>query len=244
MEFPGSEGPGVITGDGKVLTEAGAGGSVCVIGGSNGAAQAALGCALHSNHVYLLARSPVVDSMSDYQISALSSNPKITVIQGDSIAKLIRDEHGNPQMVETVKGQHLPVKALGAFLGSIPETEWVPKSITLAKGGRVPTNSNFETSMPGVYAVGDMRDGAIGRVGVAVGEGQFALREANAFLTKQKNAQTADADTYRNTNNYVVTSDLITRLFALDRANPWLGQTVEDVKPLVKKNKAAAQAAE
>jgi thioredoxin reductase (NADPH) len=94
--FPGSQGPGIIIGDGKELARVGAGGNVCVIGGSNGAAQAALGCAQNCKQVYLLARSPIKDSMSAYQIDALKNNPKITVIENDSIAKLVRDDEGNP----------------------------------------------------------------------------------------------------------------------------------------------------
>jgi phage-related protein (TIGR01555 family) len=227
MAFPGSEGSGIFVGDGKALAAAGTGGSVVVIGGSNGAAQAALGCAQSAQHVYLLARHPIADSMSDYQISALKNNPKVTVIESDSIVKMFRDQHGNPESIETAKGQRLPVKALGEFLGSVPDARWLPANIPLAKGGRVPTNAGLETPIPGVYAIGDMRDGAIGRVGVAVGEGQFALREANMFLAKQKKPQT-DAVPVKADKT---TLDLITRLFALDRDNPWFGQTVEGVPP-------------
>ena len=226
MEFPGSEGPGVIVGDGKALANAGAGGKVCVIGGSNGAAQAALGCAQHCDHVYVLARSPIADSMSPYQVDALRANPKITVIESDSIAKLLRDDHGNPKVLETAKGQSLPINAVGEFLGSVPDTKWI-SDMPLAKGGRINTNANFETSLPGVYAIGDMREGAIGRIGVAVGEGQFALREANAYLDKQRKQIAATTDSVP-----ASTLGLITRLFALDRENPWFGQTIEDVPPL------------
>ena len=228
MSFPGSEGPGVIVGDGKALAKEGAGGNVCVIGGSNGAAQAALGCALRCDHVYLLARSPITDSMSDYQVEALHNNSKVTVIESDSIAKLWRDDQGKPQQIETANGKKITVKALGLFVGSVPDTKWVPSDITLAKGGRVHTNQDLETQLPGVYAVGDMRDGAVGRVGVAVGEGQLALRQANMFLEKQRAQVQADAKPHH-------TEDFISRLFALDRDNPWFGQTVEDVEPLKKK---------
>ena len=187
MSFPGSEGPGVVVGDGKELAKIGAGGRVIVVGGSNGAAQAALGCARLCEHVYVLARSGL-GNMSAYQVDALKSNPKVTIIESDSIAKLFRDEHGNPQFVETAKGQRLPCKALGEFVGSVPDTKWVPTTISLGRDGRVKTNSDLETAIPGVFAIGDMRYGAVGRVGVAVGEGQLALRQANIFLDEQRQA--------------------------------------------------------
>jgi len=234
MSFPGSEGPGVIIGDGKALAKAGAGGRVCVIGGSNGAAQAALGCAQHCDHVYLLARSPIVESMSDYQVEALRNNPKITVIESDSIKQLNRDARGNPVSMETVGGKVLQIKALGEFIGSMPDTKWVPADVTVAKGGRIQTNKNLETPLPGVYAVGDMRDGAIGRVGVAVGEGQFALRQANMFLEEQR-TQAEAAKALDDKPNSKSTLALISRLFDMDRANPWLGQTIDGVTPLKKK---------
>jgi hypothetical protein len=227
MKFPGSEGPGVIIGDGKALAKAGAGGNVCVVGGSNGAAQAALGCAAHCQHVYLMSRSAIQKSMSAYQIDAVKNNKKVEVIEGDSIAQLVRDDEGNPWKLETVNGRTLPVRAVGEFLGSLPDTKWVPPDITLAKGGRVPTNRDFETDIPGVYAVGDMRDGAIGRIGVAVGEGQFALRQAYMHLEQQAPKTKAASDKPAKPS-----TSLITQLFDLDRDNPWFGQTVEGVTPL------------
>lgn len=234
IPFPGSEGSGVIVGDGKALAKAAAGGPVVVVGGSNGAAQAVLGVAQTASHVYLLARSPVAGSMSAYQIEALRNHPKVTVIESDSIAKLWRNEHGDPERIETVKGQSLPVKAVGIFVGSVPDTKWVPVAITTAKGGRIPTNADLETPLPGVYAVGDMRDGAIGRVGVAVGEGQLALRQANVFLIKQQEAAKPKekAAKPKKIKEKGVSDDTTSDLFDLDRADPWFGQTAEGVTPL------------
>ena len=229
VPFPGSDGPGVIVGDGKALAEAGKGGSVCVIGGSNGAAQAALGAAQNCDHVYVLARSPIAGSMSDYQIEALRSHPKITVIESDTVSKLWRDEQGNPQRLETANGQNLPVKAVGQFLGSVPETKWLPADITRDKGGRLQTSTNLETGIPGVYAIGDIRAGAIGRVGISVGEGQLALREANVHLDALR--KKADGESATKAYNPPPISTLIADLFTLDRDEPWFGQTVEGVKP-------------
>jgi hypothetical protein len=136
--------------------------------------------------------------------------------------------------METAKGQKLPVRAIGGFIGSMPKTNWVPSGVTIAKGGRVKTNRDFETELPGVYAVGDMREGAIGRVTVAAGEGQFALRQANVYLGSLRK-QTADGAAAKP--KAASTFDgLITRLVDLDKDNPWFGQTAEDVPPLKKKS--------
>ena len=85
-----------------------------------------------------------------------------------------------------------------------------------------------------------MRDGGAGRVGVAVGEGQFALRQANVFLDEQRTkaaAVKADKPPKKKTIKPKPDDQLITELFDLDRDNPWFGQTVEDVEP-PKKEKA------
>jgi len=228
LTFHGAEGPCVHVGDGKALAKDGAGGHVLVIGGSNGAAQAALGCAKTAKHVYLMARSPIVTSMSDYQVVAVRNHPKITVIEEDSVAKLTRGADGKPQTIETIKGTKLDVDAVGGFIGSVPETKWVPDKVQRDKGGKIHTNKDLMTDLPGVFAVGDMRVGAIGRVGVAVGEGQLALREAHVYLesTKKKKVGDSIADSKSD-------DPPISALFALDLANPWFGQTVEyDVVPV------------
>lgn len=193
MDFPGSEGSGVFVGDGKALAAAGKGGDVLVIGGSNGAAQAALGCAQTAKHVYLMARRSITESMSDYQVVAVRNKSNITVIEGDSVSKLNRDDQGRPVSVETARGNTIKVDCVGGFLGSLPDTKWLPDQLIRSKDGKIVADKDFKTSIPGVYVIGDMRAGAIGRVGVAVGEGQFSLREANVFLDDMRKTATETA---------------------------------------------------
>jgi thioredoxin reductase len=225
--FAGSEGSGVIVGDGKALTEACKDGEAVVVGGSNGAAQAALGAASKAKHVTLISRSLITKGMSDYQVEALRNHPKVTVIEGDTVTKMNRDAHGDPISVETDHGRVVPAKALGVFLGSVPETGWLEGKVKRDPAGRVQTDAKLETSIPGVFAVGDMRKGAIGRVGVAVGEGQLALREAHVYLEGLRHHAPATHDAESDDD----VSDLIHRAFALDKANPYLGQTIEGVRP-------------
>ncbi len=224
--FPGAEGPGVIVGDGKALAAQCVGTDATVTGGSNGAAQAALGAAVNANHVYLVSRSPITKGMSDYQVAAVRNNPKITVLENESVTRVHRDSAGNITGVETTSGKKLSSKVLGVFLGSVPETNWLGGKVNRDKSGRISTNTRLETSIPGVFAVGDMREGAIGRVGVAVGEGQLALREAHVYLESFIRKSTT-TDAMPDTSTY----DLISDLFDLDRANPYFGSTIEGVKP-------------
>jgi thioredoxin reductase len=243
LPFDGSEGPGVVIGDPEQMKQAAKGAPVVVIGGSNGGAQAALDAAETAERVYLLSRSPIADNMSDYVISGVRNNPKITVIENDEIVKLWRDEHGEPQMVETKGGQKLPAKAVGVFVGSVPKTDWVPAEIKRVeekgpnrnklrvKRPEGEESSNYETVIPGVYVVGDMRAGGAGRIGAAIGDGQFSLRQANAFLEDQKEAAktAAKADKPKKTIKKKPDDQWITDHFDIDWVNPWLGQTIEDV---------------
>jgi thioredoxin reductase (NADPH) len=185
-EYPGSEGPGVFYGA-KQLAAATVGKNAVVVGGSNGAAQAALGCAQTCNHVDVLARSGL-KGMSEKQASALASNPRISIITGDEIGSIERGKDNNISAIVTVGGKRLEASGLGLFIGGVPDTKWLPPDVAKDKGGRVVTDANMETNVPGVYAVGDMRAGAIGRIGVAVGQGQMAIWNVFQYFDKLKAA--------------------------------------------------------
>lgn len=193
MQFPGSDAGGVITADGERLTRECEDKNVVVLGGSNGAAQAALGAAQKAKHVTLLARSELEKGMSQYQIDAVRTHKKITVIEGDEVAAVEKDAAGNTDTVVTRGGKHLDMDMVGIFIGSRPDTAWLPKEIKLSRANpteapRVQTNPDFETSMPGVFAVGDIRDGTspkgLPRIGVALGEGAIAARSAIDYFSR------------------------------------------------------------
>lgn len=185
MDFPGSSSPDVVVGDGEKLSKIGKGKSVVVVGGSNGAAQAALGCAKSASRVYLLSRGPISKGMSDYQVSALRSARNITAIENAEVAKL---EGG---YVYTKDGRKIPCNALGLFIGGLPDTGWLPKEIKL-NNGRVAVDDQLQTSIPGVFAIGDIRDGGLGRIGAAVGEGQMSERNVFQYFGKLKAQENAN----------------------------------------------------
>lgn len=189
--FPGSESKSVIYGD-SFLQQVPQmkGKSVVVIGGSNGSAQAALGAAKAADHVYVLARKPIGTGMSDYQVSALRSNPKITIDENDEIAKVFQDEHGEATHIVTKSGKEFPAKYVGVFVGSAANTDYVPAEVkkVTERGpntNKIITNDDLETAVPGVFAVGDVRAGGIQRIGGAVGEGQHAERNAFNYFAKR-----------------------------------------------------------
>lgn len=187
LQFPGSNSPSIIYGNGEMVGMAAAGKPAVIIGGSNGAAQAALGAARKTSHVYLISRSPIEKGMSDYQIQALNSNPKITIMEGDEIAKLNTDANGKAVSVETKKGETFPAASVGIFAGGVPNSEWMPPSIRRSPQGFVEVNQNLETSVPGVFAIGDIRQNALPRIGAAVGDGQRVARNVYDYLEDLQN---------------------------------------------------------
>lgn len=176
--------PNVVYGDAERLAFLAGKDPVIIIGGSNGAAQAAAGLAKTSRHVTLLSRSPLTKSMSAINRTALENNPKISVVY-DSFSELIT-ERGKITGIVTKDGARLNGKAIGVFIGSAPDTDWIHPSIKRTDKGLIQTNRDFETDIPGVYAVGDVRDGSALRIGAAVGEGAASVGHIFKYYDRLK----------------------------------------------------------
>lgn len=158
--------------------------AVAVVGGGNSAGQAAVCLSRVASHVHLLVRSDRLSmTMSDYLIQRIRSSPTITLHMQTEITKFDGDDWikeitwVNRQTGAT---ETLAIGNIFVMVGAAPNTEWLASCIDLDRGGFVKTGFNdgrrslgspFATSMPGVYAVGDVRSGSIKRVASAVGEG-------------------------------------------------------------------------
>jgi thioredoxin reductase (NADPH) len=157
------------------------GSRVGVVGGGNSAAQAAIWLARGGALVTLLhRRADLSETMSDYLIRDLD-RAGVTVRDRSEIAEL----HGTDGELEAVTlqdGERMPFTNLFLFLGADPCTDWVGEGLARDEHGFLLTGSDagsdtpLETSVPGVYAVGDVRSGSAKRVATAVGEGAMAVR--------------------------------------------------------------------
>ncbi|MEV4506419.1 FAD-dependent oxidoreductase [Streptomyces klenkii] len=166
---------------------------VAVIGGANSAGQAAMFLSRTSGPVYLLVRGDDLEhAMSRYLVDAIHSNPKIDVrVRTEAVGITGNSSVTGLDVVDRAAGQlsTLELDAVFVFIGATPCTDWL--------GGRLATDSKgflltghdldamrthgrtplaFETSVPGVFCVGDARSGSVKRVAAAVGEGSAAVR--------------------------------------------------------------------
>ena len=178
---------------------------VAVVGGGNSAGQAAVFLAQTSSKVHLLVRSrKLSESMSQYLIARIEAHPRIEIhyltqivaVTGTAHLESIEWKDDSSGVVVTTPIRHVFVMA-----GAAPRTEWLEDSFLLDKKGFVVTGpdlvefENFqwplsrsplllETSVPGIFAVGDTRAGSVKRVASAVGEGAMAVHLVHRFLAE------------------------------------------------------------
>lgn len=161
---------------------------VGVIGGGNSAAQAAVWLARGGALVTLLhRRNDLRETMSDYLVLDLERYG-IAVRDRSEVAAL----HGSDGELEAVTlrdGERLPFSFLFLFLGAAPCTDWLDDVVARDEKGFVLTGADagvdglLETSVPGIYAAGDVRSGSVKRCATAVGEGAMVVRFVHQRLS-------------------------------------------------------------
>ena len=161
---------------------------VGVVGGGNSAAQAAVWLARGGALVTLLhRRADLSETMSQYLIEELERYG-VAVRDRSEIAAL-HGEEGQLDAVTLTDGAELPLSFLFLFLGASPCTEWLGDTVARDPKGFVLTGPEagakglLETSLPGVYAAGDVRAGSIKRCATAVGEGATVVRFVHEHLS-------------------------------------------------------------
>jgi thioredoxin reductase (NADPH) len=166
---------------------------VAVVGGGNSAGQAAVWLSRGGALVTLLhRRADLRETMSDYLVHELE-HAGVAVRDRSEIAALHGDD-GKLGAVTLTSGERLPFSFLFLFLGALPCTEWLGGAVARDDKGFVLTGPGagadflLETSVPGVFAAGDVRAGSTKRCATAVGEGAMAVQLVHARLTEPAHA--------------------------------------------------------
>ena len=180
------------------------GSSVVVVGGGNSAGQAAIYLAQEGSRVSIaIRRSTLTETMSHYLVERIDADPRITVHANTEVRELAGEGHLSHVTLEhtpTGDRRTVPCSGLFCFIGAEPATEWLRDAVELDGSGFVLTDRAlpdsvvagpdfaaraplpFETSRPGVFAVGDVRHESLKRVAAAVGEGSSAVRSVHEHL--------------------------------------------------------------
>jgi thioredoxin reductase (NADPH) len=189
------EGAGIYYAATPLETKEVSGSLVVVVGGANSAGQAALYLSAHSCQVHLVVRGGrLSDTMSSYLLDRIVDDPLIEVHLRTDVVEIDGDT-----ALETVRlstGESFACRGLFCFIGAEPSTEWLP-NIEKDTNGFVLTGPDvatsalnelgrerlpFESSIPGIFAVGDVRHGSMKRVAAAVGEGSSAVASVHRAL--------------------------------------------------------------
>ncbi|MEJ2747685.1 MAG: FAD-dependent oxidoreductase, partial [Anaerolineae bacterium] len=192
---------------GAAVTEAAhyRGEHVYVVGGANSAGQGAMFFSRYARQVTMLVRgSDLTKGMSQYLVDQIEGTANIDV----KVRTVVTEVHGSDRLEAiTIKNtvtdetQKVAAPAMFIFIGAVPHTEiaagvielnragFIPTGTDLIRNGRPPQNWRLkrdpymlETSVPGIFAVGDVRQGAVRRVASAVGEGAIAVGLVHQYL--------------------------------------------------------------
>ena len=176
---------------------------VFVVGGANSAGQAAMHFSKFARRVTMLVRaSSLEQSMSKYLIDQIAGTSNIVVETNTEVLEALGGERLEGLRLRTPAGEQTrAASALFIFIGAAPHTAWLPESVLrdgngfLLTGPEMRQQANgmwkearepylLETSMPGVFAAGDVRAGSIKRAATAVGEGAIAVQFVHQYLAR------------------------------------------------------------
>jgi thioredoxin reductase (NADPH) len=173
---------------------------IALVGGGNSAGQAAVFLSGHARKVHMMIRGGGLGaSMSRYLIERIEATPNIELVFNAEVVGLEGSEDGPLERVRwrsrlSAEESTFDIRNLFLFAGADPATSWLDGcGVTLDRGGFVVTGAQseqnlgrpvppLETSVPGVFAVGDVRSGSVKRVGGAIGEGAQVVAALHGFL--------------------------------------------------------------
>jgi thioredoxin reductase (NADPH) len=194
-DFARFEGSGIHYAATAMEAQLCAGEEVAVVGGGNSAGQAAVYLSRFAKHVRVVIRAAGLSAtMSDYLIQRIESSPRISVhaetevaaLEGASWLERVSFVDHTTKQRETCRMSNLFL-----MIGADPNTDWLCGCLPLDANGFVRTGSDengialaspYATTLPGIYAVGDVRSGSVKRIASGVGEGSIVVQAIHRFL--------------------------------------------------------------
>ncbi len=182
--------------------------TVIVVGSGNSAGQAAMFLSEGAAKILLVIRGDdVTKKMSDYLSNRVQAQPNIEILYRTEIRKMFGDQRLEEVELEntrTGERRRVQTPAVFSIIGARPCTEWLPPEIERDEKGFIKTGADvaeapawrankrrpapLETSLPGIFAAGDVRSGSVKRCAAAVGEGGMAVAGIHISLASRRNA--------------------------------------------------------
>ena len=202
LNVPGADrlqGSGVYYGSAMTEAQECKGEDVYIVGGANSAGQAAMYFSKYARQVVMLVRGPSLSAtMSQYLIDQIKKTPNIKVETHCQVTEVHGDTH-----LEAVSIHCAETNLLSIFIGAEPNTDWLSGVVErdergfiltgadLLRDGKMPKGWQLErnpywveSSVPGVFAAGDVRHGSVKRVASGVGEGSIAVQFTHQYLSE------------------------------------------------------------
>jgi thioredoxin reductase (NADPH) len=210
LDVPGAErlqGCGVYYGSAMTEAMACQGQEVYIVGGANSAGQAAMYFSKYARRVVMLVRGESLSaSMSQYLIDQIKKTPNIHVEAHSQVVEVHGDGHLESVSIhcgDSGKTDTVPTNMLAIFIGAEPNTDWLAGVVERDPRGFILTGADLvrdgkrpqgwplardpywpETSVPGIFAAGDVRHGSVKRVASGVGEGSIAVQFTHQYLSE------------------------------------------------------------
>jgi thioredoxin reductase (NADPH) len=209
LNVPGAErlqGCGVYYGSAMTEAMACKDEDVYIIGGANSAGQAAMYFSKYARHVVMLVRGESLSaSMSQYLIDQIKNTPNIQVETRARVVEVFGSEHLEALSIhcgDRGETERVAANSLFVFIGAEPNTDWLAGVVERDERGFILTGTDLlrdgkrpqgwpltrdpywtETSVPGIFAAGDVRHGSVKRVASGVGEGSIAVQFIHQYLS-------------------------------------------------------------
>lgn len=210
LDVPGAErlqGCGVYYGSAMTEGTSSKDEDVYIVGGANSAGQAAMYFSKFARRVVMLVRGPSLSaSMSQYLIDQIKRTPNIQVQTRARVVEVLGDNHLEALSIhcgESGETDTVPANLLSVFIGAEPNTNWLDGVVERDARGFILTGADLlrdrkrpqgwtlardplwpETSVPGIFAAGDVRHGSVKRVASGVGEGSIAVQFIHQYLSE------------------------------------------------------------
>lgn len=200
-------GAGIYYGSSRTEAHACKGRDIYIVGGGNSAGQSAMYLSKFAKRVFIIIRGgSLISSMSQYLVEQISRTENIFVLSKTRVAEVMGDGRLQGMVIEeldTGERRTVETQSLFIFIGMRPFTDWIKLDLIKNDKGYIETGrdllnyENFksiwkldrtpyllESSIPGIFAAGDVRSGAMNRVASAVGEGSMAIKFIHEYINR------------------------------------------------------------